>query len=153
MDKRSVSKARGIGRRVDALLLALLVSMAGMPDAAVAATIFWSGTGFSERWSDAGNWSPRLPAPGDDVVFTGAPAFATNTVDSNAALGSLTFGATAQLFNIHVAGSSALTFTALGIQNLTGSGGPIRQQLFADAGATGGTITFANASGIKLGIS
>ena len=102
------------------------------------------------------NWNlGRAPAGGDDVAFSGNPAWSTNTLDLPLSLASLTFTPTAQLFLVHVSGDggSSLAFTGLGIQNLTAIIGPIRQQLFADAGTTGGTILFANSSGINLGIS
>jgi hypothetical protein len=92
---------------------------------------------------------------GDDVRFGGNPAFTTNTVDLSISLASLSFAADSQLFQLHVAGDGGkrLAFSGLGIQNLTATTGPIRQQLFADAGATGGTILFANTAGINLGSS
>ncbi len=121
-----------------------------------AATLAWTGGGASGLWSDPANWSlGRVPGAGDDVEFSGNPAWLSNTLDLPLSLNSLTFMPTSQIFFVHVAGDggSSLAFTGLGIQNLTAITGPIRQQLFADAGTTGGTIVFANSSGINLGTS
>ena len=121
-----------------------------------AATLVWTGGGASGSWSDPANWNlGRVPAAGDDVQFSGNPAWRTNMLGLPLSLNSLTFTPTSQLFVVHVLGDggSTLAFTGLGIQNLTAGSGPIRQELFADAGTTGGTILFANSSGINLGIS
>ena len=119
-----------------------------------AVPVTWNGAGAAPFWSVAANWNlGRPPADGDAVVFAGLPAGASNTVDLSVRLDSLSFAATAGAFQVHVAGDGGrtLSFIGLGIQNLTGSGGPIRQSLYADAGSTGGSIVFAGASGINLG--
>lgn len=136
-------------------LTALVTALAVWPLSALSvATLVWTGGGASGLWSDPANWNiGRAPAAGDDVTFSGNPAWSTNTLDLPLSLASLTFTPTAELFFVHVSGDggSSLAFTGLGIQNLTAGGGPIRQALFADAGTTGGTILFANSSGISLG--
>ena len=114
-----------------------------------AATLAWTGGGASGLWSDPANWNlGRVPGAGDDVEFSGNPAWLSNTLDLPLSLNSLSFMPTSQIFFVHVSGDGgcSLAFTGLGIQNRTAITGPIRQQLFADAGTTGGTIVFANSS-------
>ena len=48
-------------------------------------------------------------------------------------------------------GGHALAFSGLGTSNLTGGTGSLRQDFFADAGSSGGSITFANSAGVNLG--
>ena len=138
-------------------LTVVVTALAVWPLSALSlATLVWTGGGASGLWSDPANWNlGRAPGAGDDVTFSGNPAWSTNTLDLPLSLASLTFTPTSQIFFVHVSedGGSSLAFTGLGIQNLTSITGPIRQQLFADAGTTGGTILFANSSGINLGIS
>jgi len=121
-----------------------------------AASRNWLGLGASDNWSDIANWNPAgLPLDGDDLVFGGNPARLHSTINLSLTLNSLRFEADSQLFELHVAGSGghALAFGGLGIQNLTAGTGPIRQDFFADAGSSGGSITFAGGAGINLGSS
>ena len=130
-----------------AALLALAAQCGAAP------VLLWTGGSSSPNWSVAGNWSLlRAVADGDGVVFDGA-AGAGTLVDLSARLDSLTFAAGAGPFAVHVAGSGARTlgFDGAGILNQTGGSGPIRQALYADAGATGGRIVFTGLSGINLG--
>lgn len=58
--------------RTTLLALALLMAamLAGHPlPGRAAATVTWTGAGATANWSDAANWSPGLPAPGDALVF------------------------------------------------------------------------------------
>lgn len=89
------------------------------------------------------------------MEFAGNPAWSTNTLNLPLSLNPLTFTPTSQLFLVHVAGDggSSSAFAGMGIQNLIAGSGPIRQELFADSGTTGGTILFANTSRINLGSS
>ncbi len=55
-----------------------------------------------------------------------------SNIDLSLRLNSLRFDPDSQLFELHVAGSGghALAFSGLGIQNLTGGTGPLRQDFF-----------------------
>ena len=138
---------------VTAAAVVLIATLTAAPASALT-TVAWTGAGTTAHWSDAGNWDlGRPPGSGEIALFGGSPSFANSTVDLSVALHSLVFAANAQAFAIHVSGDagSTLAFDTLGVQNLTGTGGPIRQGLFADAGTTGGMLLFANGSGLNLG--
>ncbi len=140
-----------VRRTPPALAALLLLLPAGSLSAGL---VRWTGAGGGDLWSDSGNWQGgAAPADGDDVVFGGSPAQTTSTVNLALTLNSFTFAADSALFTLRVAGSGpgALTFSGVGIQNLTGGNGPIRQDFFADAGAAGGTIRFTGSSGVNLG--
>lgn len=136
-------------------LTALAASLAAVLAPPInAATLLWTGSSGSASWSDLANWNfGRAPLDGDDVVFGGTAAWLDNALDYSLTLGSFTFAAAAQSFRVHVAGNGGhmLAFDGLGIQNFTAGTGPIRQQLFADAGLTGGTILFKNSASVNLG--
>lgn len=122
---------------------------------ATALPLAWTGTGTNGLWSDAANWSPLVvPADGDELLFGGVPAAGFSVLDLSRSFASLTFGSGAQAFSLHVQGDGAamMAFTAAGVRNLTAGTGPIRQDLFADAGTTGGVLRFNGASGINVGL-
>ena len=128
------------------------LALAALP--AAAAPISWLGASSSGLWSEIANWSPsQLPTTGSEVSFGGTSSFAASTVDYSVALSALTFQSDSQLFGIRVIGSgnTTLSFTGTGIQNLTGSTSANRQEFYANAGATGGTIAFTGSSGLNLG--
>lgn len=135
------------------LVIATAALAAAAP--ASAATRDWLGLGSSASWSEVANWSAMLlPATGDDLVFGGSPPWLRSHIDLNLALRSLRFTADAAQFELRVGGSGghALVFSGgPGIQNLTGGGGPLVQELIAESGAGGGSITFSGASGVNLG--
>ncbi len=135
-------------------VLVFLALLGPTASALRAGLIRWGGSGPDDLWSDASNWQGgTIPANGDDVVSGGNPAHLTSTINLRLTLNSLTFADDSQPFSLHVsgAGSNLLAFSGLGIQSLTGGTGPIRQEFFADAGATGGTILFSGSSGVNLG--
>ena len=136
-------------------LAALAAALAALPLPPVsAATLIWTGSGGSASWSDLANWNlGRAPLDGDDVVFGGNPAWLDNTLELSLTLGSFTFAADARSFMVHVAGDGGrmLAFDGLGIQNFSSGSGPARQQFFAEAGLTGGTVLFKNNAGVNLG--
>ncbi|CAN5136892.1 hypothetical protein BH11PSE9_BH11PSE9_02710 [soil metagenome] len=106
-------------------------------------------------WSDPGNWSAlRAPLDADDLEFGGAVPRFESVLDLSRTFGSLAFTAASGAFALHVQGSGArLAFDGAGIRNLTTGTGPIRQDLFADAGmgnTAGGAIVFTKSSGINL---
>ena len=118
-----------------------------------AASVLWTGSGTSGAWSDALNWSAQaIPSDGDDVVFSGAPARTVSVIDMLRTLNSLTFSDSAPLFVTSVPGNgSQLAFSGAGIRSLGRQGSVIgRQAFFAEAGSTGATILFTNASGINV---
>jgi fibronectin-binding autotransporter adhesin len=120
-----------------------------------AATARWSGLGVSANWSDVLNWSPAAtPADGDALQFFGSPPRATSMLDLSRSFSSLSFGADAGAFFLHVSGdgSSELGLSGIGLANLTAGTGPIRQSLFADAGSSGGTLRFAGGAGVNLAL-
>lgn len=116
-----------------------------------AATRHWLGLGSSASWSDAANWSAALlPSDGDDLVFGGSPPWLRSIADLNLTLRTLRFEPGSAQFELRV--SQALVFSGgAGIQNLTGSGGALVQEMVATSGGVGGSITFSGASGVNLG--
>lgn len=117
-----------------------------------AATLRWTGAGASALWSDADNWTvSRAPLDADDLEFGGAVPRFQSVLDLSRTFGSMAFTTDSGAFSLHVQGSGArLAFDGAGIRNLTAGTGPIRQDLFADAGVAGGSIVFTKSSGINL---
>lgn len=128
----------------------LLLLPAAAPSAA---TLRWTGGGASALWSDAANWDAlRAPVEGDGLLFGAGSARPDSVFDMTRTFAAVVFGADAQAFALHVQGSGAvLVFDGAGIRNLTAGTGPIRQDLYADAGLAGGSIVFLGHSGINLG--
>src|SRR5476651_412324 len=119
-----------------------------------AATIQWTGAGGNDSWSTPTNWSGGVvPGDGDDVLF-GANSSTQASLNFSLQLGSFTFASDATYTPIHVGAGTASTLTLSGAGIINdpgvGSGGPIRQDFFADAGgpAGGGTILFANTASV-----
>lgn len=65
-------------------LTALATALAVSPLSALsAATLVWTGGGASGLWSDPANWNlGRTPTGGDDVAFSGNPAWSTSMLDT-----------------------------------------------------------------------
>jgi len=94
-------------------------------------------TGLS--WSDPNNWSPRAPAPGDDVLFTtpsGAGNFTVMNFDAGTlTLNSLTVGqADTNITNLNLGSGSSLTANVVSI----GNSGWV---LLSDGAALAATVT------------
>jgi autotransporter-associated beta strand protein len=132
------------------IAVCLLVLQAQSADAA---TLRWTGSGTSPLWSSAANWDAlQVPADGDTLLFGGGAAQLSSVFDMTRTFASLAFTANAQAYALHVQGSGAvLEFNGTGVRNGTAGSGPIRQDLFADAGMAGGSIVFSGQAGINLG--
>jgi pectin methylesterase-like acyl-CoA thioesterase len=140
-------------KRVASLQLRL-IALIGLGLASLnlsAAPVTWNGPAnatTANLWSDPLNWTPNLPATGDDVKFfdTGnvpAASNINNTVDVNTTVGSLQFGNTNGFHTTLITNGVLL--------NLTGAGGLIAGTLtdngnaqIVNATITGGGILNIN---------
>ena len=100
--------------------------------------------GASPLWSDAGNWDGlTVPGNGDALWFGGPTVHFESVFDLMRNFASLSFGADAQAFSMHLQGSGAtLTLADAGILNGSANSGPFSQDFYADAGSVGGSIVF-----------
>lgn len=140
---------------LSAAAIAALVLAPRPGGVAHAATVAWTGFGASSWWSDPLNWNPEgPPAEGSDLLFNGLRPHAVSVLDVSRSFSSITFGADAAAFELHVSGeaSTVLDLAGAGLRNLTAGSGPIRQMLVADAGSGGGTLRFSGSAGVNLGL-
>lgn len=108
-------------------------------------TITWTGNSASTSvWSDAGNWSPGIPANGDDVLFIGNFKMTPTDDIPSLSLTQLIFPANAfRDFVIHVSPGGTLAFSGAGTQNNSA----FTQTFNVDAGSgatNGGLLNFIN---------
>lgn len=106
-----------------------------------AATLGWTGAG--SIWTNPASWNPaRVPASGDTLVYGAAGGGDSFANVNGLAIDTLRFDAA--VLPLHLIRVQApLTFSGFGIRNDSTfvSGGVIRQQLFAESGAT---VVFQN---------
>ncbi len=121
-----------------------------------AANVVWTGTGGSDNWSDAGNWTGGAPA-GNSILFwdedaTGGGAYgaANNIVDASISVATLKYGNTNGNHNTFIPAGVTLTVessvgTALSVG--TGTDNKGAQLVYASVQGAG-SLLVTNTSGI-----
>jgi len=124
------------------LSLAVILSMTAVSQAA---TDTWSGAS-SANWSDAGNWSPGAPNPGDSLIFAGTTQTSPNNdTATNTVYAGISFDSTATAgFDLL---GNPVSFSGI-IENDSTAAQSIDLQLALTSGAT---INVTNGS-INIGL-
>ena len=109
----------------------------------MAATATWTGGGADAYWTNSANWGGTDPGIGDDISFPAATAYSVDLIDTNPAVGSITFNATSD-YTITQSGTASTLTLGGGIANNNTGKATFDGTLSIDLG--GATRTFSGAA-------